>query len=377
MPKSSTIEINPEVLNWARVSAGWKIEEVARKLEIDPKLILKWENTPTQLPIKILREFSKYYKRSFEVFLLPKPPKEAPLPKDFRLIANTESLSKESLLAIRKSRRLQEIASSLLSNYTKNLNPKVIGAGLNDSPEIIASKERANFDVPLNIQTKWKNGYTAFRFWRNAIGERNIFVFQISMSSEIRGFSLGDEKPSVIVVNSSDTINARIFTLFHEYGHLILKTPGICDPTKDPMKLYISYKIEKWCNQFAASFLMPKEDVLKLQTDTQEISDRYIAAISNKLKVSREALLLRFLTLNLIGREQFDAIWKKIKSEPKKPKSNKVILIDLVKQSVSERGIPFVSLVLESKNKNFITNNQALDYLSVKTKHLEKIQNYL
>ena len=39
---------------------------------------------------------------------------------------------------------------------------------------------------------------------------------------DARGFSLTEVEPFVIVVNESDAPNAKIFTLFHEYGHILL-----------------------------------------------------------------------------------------------------------------------------------------------------------
>lgn len=37
MARSFEVEINPEVLKWARQNAGWTIEEVAKKLKTSEK----------------------------------------------------------------------------------------------------------------------------------------------------------------------------------------------------------------------------------------------------------------------------------------------------------------------------------------------------
>ena len=42
---------------------------------------------------------------------------------------------------------------------------------------------------------------------------------------DARGFSLTDGEPYVIVVNSADADRARLFTLFHEYAHILLNMP--------------------------------------------------------------------------------------------------------------------------------------------------------
>jgi hypothetical protein len=69
--------------------------------------------------------------------------------------------------------------------------------------------------------------YQALRRWRGAVESRNVFVLQLSMPvDDARGCSLTDQEPFMIVVSSSDAVQARIFTLFHEYAHL--RNPGIC-----------------------------------------------------------------------------------------------------------------------------------------------------
>ena len=377
--KSQKIEINPSILKWTRESAGRSIIEVADKLDIPSSIISKWEKTPTKFQITTLRLLSSCFKRSFEVFLLNKPPKEAPPPKDFRLTGHKIGLSKENLRVIRKARRLQEITLNLRTNFKQNSRPKLNGAKVNEDPEKIAIKERKNFQVNLEVQSKWRDGYEAFRNWRDGIENRKINVFQFPLSEQIRGFSLVDVEPYIIVINSSDTIYARIFTLFHEYGHLILRTPGICDQTNKPLELYNYFKIEEWCNKFAGSFLMPKDYVSRMFAQySEEKPNNYVSFISNRFKVSREALLLRLLKLNLVPKDYFNSQWIKIRSESRKPKIKKKILgRNMAIQCVSEKGRSFVSLVLENESKDHITYNQALDYLSIKSKTLEKISDYL
>ena len=47
--------------------------------------------------------------------------------------------------------------------------------------------------------------------------------------------------------------------------------------------------------------------------------------------------------------------------------------LSLDKQCVRDRGNKFISLVIENVNRQHITNNDALDYLSIKLKHWNKM----
>jgi len=85
---------------------------------------------------------------------------------------------------------------------------------------------------------------------------------------EIRGFSLvREERPPVIVISSQDSPNGRIFTLFHEYSHILLEESGLCIPSEVIDKG--QQDVEKFCNEFAGNFLVPthhlKESIKKSQ----------------------------------------------------------------------------------------------------------------
>ena len=46
MAKTFTVEVVPQVLNWLRTSAGWEIEEVAKKLGTSVEYVsLVWQES--------------------------------------------------------------------------------------------------------------------------------------------------------------------------------------------------------------------------------------------------------------------------------------------------------------------------------------------
>ena len=53
---------------------------------------------------------------------------------------------------------------------------------------------------------------------------------------DARGFALADGYPKVILVNSRDEPRPHLFTLLHEYAHLLLKTDGLCLTNLDDFK---------------------------------------------------------------------------------------------------------------------------------------------
>lgn len=126
--------------------------------------------------------------------------------------------------------------------------------------------------------------------------------------SDFRGFALYDDNAPLIFINGNDSTSAQIFTLCHELGHIVLGQSGVSDVVKNNTK-----KIEKWCNEFAANILMPKNDVIDTFDQYINIS-QFLQDATKMFHVSANALLLRIYNLNLIDKDTFDKEWAKAKA---------------------------------------------------------------
>lgn len=126
--------------------------------------------------------------------------------------------------------------------------------------------------------------------------------------SDFRGFALYDDNAPLIFINGNDSTSAQIFTLCHELGHIVLGQSGVSDVVKNNKK-----KIEKWCNEFAANILMPKNDVIDTFDQYINIS-QFLQDATKLFHVSTNALLLRIYNLNLIDKDTFDKEWAKAKA---------------------------------------------------------------
>jgi len=117
---------------------------------------------------------------------------------------------------------MQSLANELKKDLNEVISPKIQISALTDDPIRSAREERERMKIDIEQQFLWQNAYQAFNSWKDAIEQLNILVFQFNIPVEnARGFSLIDSNPPVIAVSSKDNILARIFTLFHEYAHII------------------------------------------------------------------------------------------------------------------------------------------------------------
>jgi len=166
--------------------------------------------------------------------------------------------------------------------------------------------ERDRLGITVDQQRGWRDGYQAFRSWRESLERVNVLTFQMKMPVEdARGFSIPDLQPLVVVVTSSDSVQARIFTLMHEYGHILLRNPGVCFPG-DEIIGQDKGEVERWCDRLAGAMLMPRA-VLEEDGDTGAflndgpIKAMLLSRLARRYKVSRLALLTRLATLGLIS----------------------------------------------------------------------------
>lgn len=389
MPKTQySIPVNPDVLKWLRTSSGWTIDDVSKQLKVPPETIIAWENGKSSPTFYEINKLAIAYKRPSAAFFLPKPAKELPLPHDFRRLPSSKSrLSKETIQIIRKAQNMQLISNELMQNLNMGVDPDVKEASIEDDPDRIALIVREEFGLTIEEQLRWENERYAFRKLKEIIESQNIRVFQFRMPiEELRGFTLLAIKPYVIVVNSADNPRARIFTLMHEYGHILLNIPSLCTP-ESPTTDRHGFGVEKWCNQFAASFLLPSDVVIK-EFGTYSLA-KY-GRIANRYKVSNFATLIRLYSLELINDAQFKDAVNVLKSreaeQAAKAEEKKAKKAEKEKQSPGggepafdrakrEMGNVYVSLVLQNSQKGFITYSKALDYLNIKTHHLRKLMN--
>lgn len=470
-PKSFEVFVEPNVLVWARESIGRNIEEVAKQLNVSNDLVKRWEKGEKKPTLNQLKKLAQFYKRPLGAFFLPGPPKELSLPNDFRTLPEEtkKPLSWKTRLAIRRARRLQSLAIELKSALQQEIILKSGSVSLTDDPEIVAEQTREILGVDLQTQFRWVNENMALREWIKVLEEQGLLVLQMSFPIEdARALSLTDGEIPVIILNTQDSIKARIFSLFHEFGHILLKRGGICDPNRStwdaPDRQTPSEgigSIEQFCNHFSGALLVPKEALLnhrivKSEPPSIEWSDSTLGKIARDFKVSLEVILRRLLILGVASQSFYQkkrAEWEveakvaeieaKVAKEEEKKKflfslerkfrqdlidevvtaelieafknknlslsSNALInqiddmhwdiedekdtyeiedtgiRLDIYKlkrgggpspstKCIQENGVPFVSLVLESYKKDKITYSDVADYLSIRLKHLPKVE---
>ena len=389
---SPNVVIAPDVFQWLCGSSGFTASDISKKIDVSERIVRSWCDGVQKpvIPLTKVEQLSDLFKRPLAAFLLSQPPEEPGLPKDFRRHPDAKpEFSKELLLVIRKARRLQEIHHELTDNLHISSHVSLKIRTLKDDPEKVAQQERGRSGLQADGDTSGMSVVRAFDIWREWLESQNISVLKMKIPvADARGFSLTDGEPYVIVVNSADADRPRLFTLFHEYAHILLNMPVVCNQGEDDLDEYAG--VERWCNHFAGAFLAPKKEIMEapaIQTSIK--SGNFLKAaglIQQHFLISKDAGLMRLFTLKQISTSQFTLCRNQLREEfalREVKKKEKVqsgeeeeggFGVSLDKKCVAEKGTAYVSLVMENIKKGHISNSDALDYLDVKLRHLEKFQ---
>lgn len=377
-----SIDVNPAVLRWARTAAGQSTADVAKQLGVSEQTVNWWEAGSKIPKWKSLQKLAKYYHRPIAALLLSEPPKESELPPDFRTLPENarRELAPRTLLAIRTARWLQSRAIEMRQELQSTVHFAARKVELSQDVDAIAGATREILGATIAEQTQWPSASVAYRRWRELLEEQGILVFQFPFPrEEAQGFSLFDLVCPVIVVNESDVPQARIFTLFHEYGHLLLRKPGICLPQLATTKSDLT--IEPFCNRFAAAVLIPSRELQKVglkPTASQRETDDYLKEVARYFKVSKYVVLISLRMRGDLSKTAFAQIYNRWQSldeaqrrRPQKPSAGGPSAIQKCNRQHSKT---FISLVLESVNRGLITTHDAVTYLGVKLKDFRKLE---
>ena len=258
------VPITPSVLSWAIEQSGYSREYLASRLGISEVQLRDWEKGESFPRLSAFRELIGLLHRQAAVFFLDAPPvHDGSTLVHLRRPPGIDraELNPTERRFIREVRRYQRTLAWILEQLGV---PKVElpPVRITEKPQQVAKDLRARIDIDAVTQASWASPAVAFRTWRSAVEGIGMFVFVFPLGQDsVRGFSIWDDRAPAVVVNSAWNMAARIFTLFHEVAHLLTRTDSACLGYSTRGGRSKDLKLERWCEQFAASLLIPNEEM--------------------------------------------------------------------------------------------------------------------
>jgi Zn-dependent peptidase ImmA (M78 family) len=321
--------VNPEILTWARNSAGLSTVEAARVLgfsdtrarsAVDRLAALETgEEEPSR---SVLTKMAKAYRRSLLVFYLAAPPRTGDRGQDFRTIAGARPPLYNPVLdaLIRDIRGRQNAVRALVEETDPQPLGFVNSATMSAPPQVLARRIVERLGFSLDTFRRRPTIEAAFAYLREKIETAGAFVlllgnlgsYQTNISADtFRGYAIADPIAPFIVINDQDARAAWAFTALHEFAHLWLGATGVSGEG-------IEARIERYCNDVAGEILLPLAEVRDLgNLRSAELNDlaEMVSTFAAARNISRAMAAYNLLRANAIAQETWRGLAERFKQE--------------------------------------------------------------
>ena len=391
MPRSTEALVEPEILQWARATAGLSVDEAARSLQTRPEKVQAWEEGHEHPSMSQLRRMATAYRRLLSDFYLPRRPDDDPLPHDFRRLPGEVAFrySKALRYQLRQARQRRALALDLAADLDADLPTLTGRLQLGGDTEATGAALRELLGVTLAAQRTWRDPRTSYNGWRTAIERKGILVFQATgiAPGEMLGFSLPDRPLPVIGVNRKLTPNGRTFTLLHETVHVFLGQSSVCDIEEGQLRPPEEQRVEVFCNAIAAAALVPRDAILSQSlvaahpAQPRDWSDNELDSLGRVFGVSNEVILRRLLTFGRTSQAFYAArraFWGSLlEARPAPADTDTEFKRNMPQEVISDLGRPFTGLVVDSYLNSFTSLADVSRYLGLRAQQVAKVREML
>jgi Zn-dependent peptidase ImmA (M78 family)/transcriptional regulator with XRE-family HTH domain len=364
--------LTPEVLLWARKSAGYAVEDAARAINVSWSQLEAAEHGDDLLTLRQAEKLARLYGRPLATLFLPEAPAEEPQDTQFRRLpgAPAPPWPAAMQLLVRRIRERQDAAIELYEALDE-APPWTIEASRFVAGDLasLSRTARAALGISREEQGAWSDKYAPLRGWTDAIEAQGVLVMQDGSMpvDDMRGFASMHSSVPVVVANTKDDPRARAFTVIHEFAHLVLAVNGV--PADD--------HAERWCNGFAGEVLMPSEWLADVYSESAGSLMARIEQLARTFSTTPLATAVRLRAGGLVAQTEIDSAIAEIRmrgAEGSKPPGGG----DYYRNKIAGLGPQFIRLVFSALDSQAVTYPVASGLLAgVKVNHFEQLRDQL
>ena len=286
-----------------------------------------------------LKRIDKLFNKGLHYYLDPKAPESSKEASIFfrKESFQTDELNIGSIKIVNQFEELKLSLSAIAKLSDLDFKRKIKKYSINQQPEEVANELR-EFLYPCfesNRRDFLKGLISKF-------AEKNILVFEFIETwnkkdkANIDGFYL---KPNLIVLKRHQSFSREIFTLAHELGHFLLEEEEIEEINYQILSRKNLSSIERWCNDFAYSFLIgdfaKSINALKIASPENDYHFELIEQISRETHLSQLAIFTRLLYQEKISKSNYS----KVKNEFNEIYRQRLEEKEREKQQLKDQGI--------------------------------------
>jgi len=315
--------VNPDIMVWARETAGLTQEEAATKLGFRDgsrasavEKLARIESGQKEPSRPQLIKMAGQYRRPLLTFYLTKPPQKGDRGVDFRTLTQREHTPEEALLdaLIREIRARQSMVRVIMEDEEEAEPLPFVGSHrIEDGRTAVMASLQALLGLSTADYRARPSASAAFGLLRGRAEKAGIFVllkgdlgnYATALDTSVfRGFAIADEVAPFIVINDQDARSAWSFSLLHETVHLLLGHTGISASNAEN-------RIEQFCNDVAGEFLLPATDMDRLIfDDSSEIGaiTEQFSTLADAFNVSRAMVAYKAFRTDQISQETYNLL---------------------------------------------------------------------
>lgn len=378
---------NGGMLKWAREWRGRSPEAAANRAGVSVEQLLSWEDGTAVPTVRQARSLAEFYERAFMEFFYEDRPniRESKLVPDYRLNGDAQSKEdKREILAIQHWAEAQRINAQSLFEAVGDpppAFPESLFFTISSDVDHAATSVRREIKFTIERQMRMKAPERdrlpgLLREYFESLGVLVLRDNQLAAYG-VSGMCVA-EFPLPLIVFAQESPGRTAFTLLHELGHILLRESAISsrDDVREPQTH--ARKVEKWCNRFAAAFLIPKDKMAELRPlpakPVPTIDDQVLAGLAKTFRVSAHAMLIRLVDLRYVEADYYWSVKRPLflaqEAAFKKSGRSKV----WVSRVVNSLGRLYTGLVLEAWGTGKIQYHQAADFMGLKDpRHLAHV----
>jgi Zn-dependent peptidase ImmA (M78 family) len=385
--------LNPQILKWARETAGLSVGEAAHALAFKDardrtaaQRLQSMEAGEEEPSRSVLLGMSRVYHRSLLVFYLSDPPRTGDRGQDFRRAPGMQPPEYDPTLdaLIRDVRGRQGVVKDLLEQTEPAQVDYVASVTMDVQPAELARRITNRLGFSLAEFRQRPTVQAAFTYLREKVEASGAFVLLLGNlgsyhtnipSGVFRGYAIADSVAPFIVVNDQDAAVAWAFTVLHELTHLWLGATGVSGGSSDT-------QIESYCNSVAGEILLPEPEMNELhflrRASLQETVEA-VARFARVRNISRPMVAYKLLRVGLITSarwrdldKHYEDEWIAAQARPtSKEKSESGPSYYVVKRHRLGRAL--LDLVRNSVAEGFLTHTKAGRVLGVKPRNVDPL----
>lgn len=322
--------MNPDILVWARETAGLSVDDAAAKLHLTTSVrstaagkleaMESGEKAPTRNQLSTM---SKVYKRPLLAFYMAEPPRTGSRGHDFRQSPDARSRRENALLdtLLRDVRARQEAVRDILQDE-EDAEPLAFVGSITIAQGVDHAVAALSAVLDFNpLAPRPGDPSALFKRLREAAEAAGVFVMVLGdlgshhhsiPASVFRGFAIADRIAPFVVINAKDARPARAFTLIHELAHILLGQTGVSGDISTENPTTPHARVERFCNDVAGEFLLPgarfRQGVAAFDGGNIDAARIAVEAIAARWSVSEPMVAYRLNRTGDLGADAYDTL---------------------------------------------------------------------